>query len=234
MDTSTIRGVSLVLFAYFLGSVPFGIVVAHLFDRTVDLRAVGSGNIGATNVSRAVGKAGGILTLALDAGKGALAMLLVSLFLDSRLDLWLALAGGAAFLGHIFPVYLGFRGGKGVATAFGIVVFLSPVAAFLLAVLFAGVVYLTRYVSFGSLCAAVALPPVMALLATSRDSVILSLGICFLVIFTHRENIRRLLAGEERKFGTSKGSPPGLPEKEAGDDEKVGSREGPGASHPGS
>lgn len=196
-----LRGASLVLFSYFLGSVPFGILVAHLFDRGVDLRKVGSGNIGATNVSRAVGRAGGILTLLLDAGKGVLPMVLAYGILDSRIDLWLALTGGAAILGHIFPVYLGFRGGKGVATALGIVAFLSPVTAFLLLVLFAAVVFLTRYVSLASLCAAVALPPVMALLATSRHFVILSLGICFLVIYTHRENIRRLLAGEERKIG---------------------------------
>lgn len=196
-----VRGASLVLFAYFLGSIPFGVVVVHLFHGGVDLRKVGSGNIGATNVSRAVGKAGGILTLLLDAGKGIFPMVLAYAFLDSRMDLWLALTGGAAFLGHLFPVYLGFQGGKGVATALGIVAFLSPVTAFLLLVLFAAVVYSTRYVSFGSLCAAVALPPVMALLGSSRHHVILSLGICFLVIFTHRENIRRLLAGEERKFG---------------------------------
>ncbi len=204
MDPVLVRGASLVLFAYFLGSVPFGILVAHLFDRGVNLRKVGSGNIGATNVSRAVGKGGGILTLLLDAGKGAFAMVLAYNFMDSRVDLWLALTGGAAILGHIFPVYLGFRGGKGVATALGIVAFLSPVSAFLLAVLFAAVVYFTRYVSLASLCAAVALPPLMALLASSRDYVTLSLVICFLVIFTHRENIRRLLSGEERKFGAPK------------------------------
>lgn len=204
MDTSIVRGASLVLFAYFLGSVPFGILVAHLFDRSVDLRKVGSGNIGATNVSRAVGKAGGILTLLLDAGKGIFAMVLAYVFLDSRVDLWLALTGGAAILGHVFPVYLRFTGGKGVATALGVVAFLSPVTAFLLGVLFASVVYFSRYISLGSLCAAVALPPVMALLATSRHYVTLSLGICFLVIYTHRENIRHLLAGEERKFGTPK------------------------------
>lgn len=204
MDTSIVRGASLVLFAYFLGSVPFGILVAHLFDRGVDLRKVGSGNIGATNVSRAVGKAGGILTLLLDAGKGIFAMVLAHTFLDSRVDLWQALTGGAAILGHIFPVYLGFKGGKGVATTLGVVAFLSPVTAFLLGVLFAAVVYFSRYISLGSLCAAVALPPVMALLATSRHYVTLSLGICFLVIYTHRENIRLLLAGEERKFGAPK------------------------------
>lgn len=201
MDLSGLRGASIVLFSYFLGSVPFGLLVAHLFDRSVDVRRVGSGNIGATNVARAVGKAGGALTLLLDSGKAVLAMGLAYMLVPDRVDLWLALAGGAVFLGHVFPVYLGFRGGKGVATALGVVVFLSPVTAFVLLVLFAAVVYFTRYVSLGSLCAALALPPMMALLATSRHFVTLSLLLSFLVIFTHRENIRLLLAGRERKLG---------------------------------
>jgi acyl phosphate:glycerol-3-phosphate acyltransferase len=201
MDLSGLRGASIVLFSYFLGSVPFGLLVAHLFDRGVDVRRVGSGNIGATNVARAVGKAGGALTLLLDSGKAVLAMGLAYMLVPDRVDLWLALAGGAVFLGHVFPVYLGFRGGKGVATALGVVVFLSPVTAFVLVVLFAAVVYFTRYVSLGSLCAALALPPMMALLATSRHFVTLSLLLSFLVIFTHRENIRLLLAGRERKLG---------------------------------
>lgn len=201
MDLSWLRGASIVLFSYFLGSVPFGILIAHLFDRTVDLRAVGSGNIGATNVARAAGKAAGVLTLLLDSGKAVFAMGLAYMLVRDRVDLWLALAGGAVFLGHVFPVYLGFRGGKGVATALGVVAFLSPVTAFVLVVLFAAVVYFTRYVSLGSLCAALALPPMMALLATSRHFVTLSLLLSFLVIYTHRENIRLLLAGRERKFG---------------------------------
>jgi glycerol-3-phosphate acyltransferase PlsY len=207
MDTSWVRCASLVAFAYFLGSVPFGILVARLIDRSVDLRAVGSGNIGATNVARVVGKTGGILTLLLDAGKGIFAMTLVPLFVEGRLAMWFALVGAAVLLGHVFPVYLNFRGGKGVATALGIVLFLSPVAAFLLVVLFSLVVYFTRYVSLGSLCAAAALPPIMALLATSRHYVTLSLGMTFLVFYTHRDNIRRLIAGSERKFGA--------PEREA-------------------
>lgn len=209
IDPNVARGISLVLFAYFLGSVPFGIVVTHLFDRTVNLREVGSGNVGATNVARAVGKAGGVLTLLLDAGKGIFSMKLASGLIDGPVDLWLALVGGAAFLGHVFSVYLHFKGGKGVATALGVVFFLSPVTAFVLAVVFAAVVYFTRYVSLGSLCAALLLPFLSAFLADSRHTVTLSLLMSFVVIYTHRENIKRLIAGEERKFGEPGAGGPG-------------------------
>lgn len=202
------RGLSLVLFAYFLGSVPFGILVARLFDRGIDLREVGSGNIGATNVARAAGKGAGVLTLLLDAGKGIFAMTLAQMVAQGRVDLWLALVGAAVFLGHVFSIYLHFKGGKGVATALGVVLFLSPVTAFILAVLFGIVVYFTRYVSLGSLCAAAALPVLMALLASSKHYVTLSLLMAFLLVYTHRENIRRLFSGEEPKFGTPK-TPPG-------------------------
>ncbi len=201
MDFSWIRGVSLVLFAYFLGSVPFGILVTRLFEKDVDLRTVGSGNIGATNVSRAAGKAAGILTLVLDAGKGLLPMILAYMLVGDGY-FWLSLVGGAAFLGHVFPIYLHFKGGKGVATGLGVVLALSPVTTFILIVLFSLVVYFTRYVSLGSLCAAVALPILMALLGPpSRSCVTLSLVIAFLVIYNHRENIHRLLSGQEAKFG---------------------------------
>jgi glycerol-3-phosphate acyltransferase PlsY len=201
MDGSWIRGGSLVLFAYFLGSVPFGILVARLFDRNVNLRETGSGNIGATNVARAAGKSAGILTLAMDVGKGVLPMVLAYMLLGENY-FWLSLVGGAAFLGHVFPIYLNFRGGKGVATAMGVILALSPVTTFLLVVLFALVVYFTRYVSLGSLCAAAALPILMALLGPpSRACVTLSLLIAFLVAYNHRENIHRLLSGQEHKFG---------------------------------
>jgi glycerol-3-phosphate acyltransferase PlsY len=203
MDASWVRGASFVAFSFFLGSIPFGILVARLIDPGVDLRSVGSGNIGATNVARAVGKAGGILTLLLDMGKGIFAMTLANFFVEGNVDLWLALVGGAVFLGHVFPVHMNFRGGKGVATALGIVLFLSPVTAFVLVVLFALVVSFTRYVSLGSLCAAVALPPMMALLATSRHYLTLSLVMTFLVFFSHRDNIFRLFAGQERKINVS-------------------------------
>jgi glycerol-3-phosphate acyltransferase PlsY len=209
MDASWVRGASFVAFAFFLGSIPFGILVARLIDPDVDLRSVGSGNIGATNVARAVGKAGGILTLLLDMGKGIFAMTLANFFVEGNVDLWLALVGGAVFLGHVFPVHMNFRGGKGVATALGIVLFLSPVTAFILVVLFSLVVYFTRYVSLGSLCAAVALPPMMALLATSRHYLTLSLAMTFLVFFSHRDNISRLFAGQEKKINASGQKTPG-------------------------
>lgn len=204
MDGSWVRGGALVLFAYFLGSVPFGILVTRLFNRDADLREIGSGNIGATNVTRAAGKAAGILTLLLDTGKGVLPMALTHMLVGENY-LWLSLVGGAAFLGHVFPIYLHFKGGKGVATALGVIIALSPVTTFILVVLFALVVYFTRYISLGSLCAATALPILMALLGPpSRSCVTLALLIAFLVIYNHRENIHRLLSGKERKFGAPK------------------------------
>jgi len=205
MDASWLRGTLLVLFGYLLGSVPFGILVAKAFDRDVDLRKAGSGNIGATNVARTLGRGAGILTLALDAGKGVLALALARQFLDPSAHHWFALVGGAVFLGHIFPVYLRFKGGKGVAVALGVVLFLSPETAFVIVVLFAAVLYFTRYVSLASLCAAVGLPIAMAFLGKSRHYVTLALMMSFLVIYTHRENIHRLLSGQENRFGP----PPG-------------------------
>jgi glycerol-3-phosphate acyltransferase PlsY len=205
MGANWIRGGLLVLFGYLLGSVPFGLLVARAFDRGVDLRKAGSGNIGATNVARTLGKAAGIVTLLLDAGKGIFAIALTRIVLGAQEYPWLALVGGAVFLGHVFSVYLRFKGGKGVAAALGVVLLLSPETAFVLVVLFSVVVYFTRYVSLGSLCAAVGLPVAMAFLGKSREYVTLSLLMGFLVIWTHRENIHRLLAGEESKFGAPRG-----------------------------
>jgi glycerol-3-phosphate acyltransferase PlsY len=204
MDASMLRGILLVVIAYLVGSIPFGMVVARVSGRGVDLRKSGSGNIGATNVARTLGKGAGALTLLLDAGKAVAALALTRLLMGESAHVWLALAGGAAFLGHIFPVYLRFKGGKGVATALGIVAFLSPVTVFVLLVLFAAVVYFTRYVSLGSLCAAVGLPVTMAVLEGPRSYLNLSLVIAFLLFYTHRENIHRLLAGEEPRFGLPK------------------------------
>jgi glycerol-3-phosphate acyltransferase PlsY len=187
--------------AYLLGSVPFGVLVARAFDRGIDLRKTGSGNIGATNVARTLGKGAGALTLLLDAAKGSAAVLLAAAAAPSGDALLPSLAGGAAFLGHVFPVWLRFRGGKGVATALGVVLALSPGAAGILFLLFAAAFAATRYVSLGSLVAAAGLAPAMLLLRAPAPWIALSAGIGAMVFWTHRENIRRLIAGEERRFG---------------------------------
>src|SRR3970282_2595477 len=134
------------------------------------------------NVVRPVGKTSGILALLLDGGKGILALTLAGSVRDAPAYHWLALVGGAVFLGHIFPVYLRFRGGKGVAAALGVVLFLSPETAFVLIVLFSAVLYFTRYVSLGSLCAAVGLPVAMAFLGRARHYVHLALVVSLLVL----------------------------------------------------
>jgi glycerol-3-phosphate acyltransferase PlsY len=191
----------LVVASYLLGAVPFGVLVARLFDRGVDLRKTGSGNIGATNVARTLGKGAGALTLALDAAKGAAAVLAASALASPGDAVLPAVAGGAAFLGHLFPVYLGFRGGKGVATALGIVLALSPPAAAVIFVLFAATFAATRYVSLGSLVAAAGLAPAMYFLGAPGPALALAAAIAVLVFWTHRENIGRLAAGRENRFG---------------------------------
>jgi len=203
-DASPLVGTLLVAISYLVGAVPFGLIVARMSGGGVDLRKTGSGNIGATNVARTIGKGAGALTLLLDAGKAVFALALTGLVMGSGAHGWLALSGAAAFLGHVFPVYLRFQGGKGVATALGIVAYLSPVTVIVLLALFAAVVYFTRYVSLGSLCAAVGLPVMMAVLEGPRSYLNLALLIAFVVFFTHRENIHRLLAGLEPRFEFSR------------------------------
>jgi glycerol-3-phosphate acyltransferase PlsY len=203
-DAPPLVGVLLVAVSYLVGAIPFGLVVARMSGGGVDPRKSGSGNIGATNVARTLGKGAGALTLFLDAGKAVFALFLTSLVMGPASHGWLAFSGGAAFLGHVFPVYLRFKGGKGVATALGIVAFLSPVTVVVLLALFAAVVYFTRYVSLGSLCAAVGLPVMMAVLEGPRSYLNLSLLFAFVVFFTHRENIHRLLAGQEPRFELSR------------------------------
>ncbi len=203
-DPTPVAGPLLVAVAYLVGSIPFGMVVAKAAGKGVDLRKVGSGNIGATNVARSLGKGAGAVTLLLDAGKAVFALALTDFVTGGSSSMWLALAGGAAFLGHVFPVYLRFKGGKGVATAMGVVAYLSPVTLVVLLAVFAAVVYLTRFVSLGSLCAAVGLPVMMAVLEGPRSYLNLALLIAFVVFYTHRENIHRLLAGQEPRFETAR------------------------------
>ena len=187
----------LIFAAYVIGSVPTGYLLGKL--RGVDVRTIGSGNVGATNVARAVGKSQGIITLIADAAKGYLPVFMaLQLGQDS---LTVALTAIAAFLGHLYPLFLNFRGGKGVATGFGALLALAPMATLVLVVVFALTVVATRIVSLGSLATAVAAP--LSLWLFHQPPVIVTMG-CFLgamVILRHRANIRRLLAGTEPRFG---------------------------------
>lgn len=184
--------------AYLLGSVPFGVLVAR-WSGGVDLRRVGSGNIGATNVLRAVGTAAAAATLLGDVGKGALAVGLARL--AGAGPGVVAAAGAAAVLGHLFPVFARFRGGKGVATALGVVLAAMPAVGASLLLVWAAAAAAWRYSSLAALLAAGALPP-LAWLLDGRGPMIGLAGLLTLLVFwRHRENIRRLRAGTEGKIG---------------------------------
>jgi len=202
-----------IIAAYLLGSVPFAFLIARAHGK--DLRAIGSGNIGATNLARAVGRKWGYLCFALDVLKGLAPVALAGAVLgvqDSpvHLSLWL-LVGIAAILGHVFPVYLGFKGGKGVATSFGVALGLWPyftLCALIALAVWVAVVLIWHYVSLASICAAVAFPfaLVLGILALPNwhapdlwPLLVAALAIPLLVIVRHRENLRRLAAGTETK-----------------------------------
>ena len=198
------------LLAYLLGSIPFGYVLVR-FARNEDIRKTGSGNIGATNVARSGAKGLAVATLVLDALKGYVAVALARTLVlhygnyPSGYDL-VAVAGLFAVVGHVFPLWLGFRGGKGVATALGVFFALTPVAALLLIAIFAAVVAFTRIVSLASLVAA-ACYPVLALLGDGKHRPLVDVvyvAIPLLVILKHGGNIARLRAGTEPKFGAAK------------------------------
>jgi glycerol-3-phosphate acyltransferase PlsY len=188
----------IVLIAYLIGSVPFALMLARLWG-TADLRAVGSGNVGATNVFRTSGATPGVLAALLDASKGAL-----SVFLAQRLTTpaeLSAVAGVAAILGHIYPIWLGFRGGKGVATAAGVFFVLAPVAGLCAAAVFLAVATVTRIVSLGSIAASIALPLAVYLTGSSLPVLLASLAAAALIVVRHRTNLSRLRAGLERRIG---------------------------------
>lgn len=193
-----------VLLGYLLGAIPFGVLIGK--SRGIDIRAGGSGNIGATNVMRLVGKSWGILTLVLDALKGLGAVLLAR-WAGADAPEWLGLACGcAAILGHSFPVYLKFKGGKGVATSAGVLIGVAPAAFGVGIGVFAILFALFRYVSLGSIAAAIVVPVASFLFEQAKDEpnyfttyVLVVLGV--VVIWRHRANIGRLLAGTENRIG---------------------------------
>lgn len=182
--------------AYLLGSVPFGLVMARLFGLG-DLRQIGSGNIGATNVLRTGNKPAAFLTLVLDAGKGAIAVLVARALAGEDAA---QLAGFAAFLGHCFPVFLGFKGGKGVATFLGTLLALSFPVGLAACATWALVAFITRYSSLSALVAA-CLSPVLSILLGKPELALLTVLLAVLVLIRHRENIQRLRAGTETRIG---------------------------------
>jgi glycerol-3-phosphate acyltransferase PlsY len=190
---------ALVGVAYLLGSVSFAVLLVRTATGK-DIRTEGSGNAGATNVLRAHGKALGLAVAALDIAKGAGAVLLLPLVTaDPR---YAAAAGVAAILGHVFPLFYGFRGGKGVATAVGAFLVLAPRATLVCVAIFVLVVATTRYVSLASVIAMVLLPPIAGLLFHAPRPVVIAAAVAAAVIvLKHRDNLRRLAGGEERKLG---------------------------------
>lgn len=185
---------------YLLGSVPFGLVITRALGLG-DLRAIGSGNIGATNVLRTGHKGAALATLLLDSGKGAIAVLLARWLGGDQAAL---IAGGAAFLGHLFPVWLGFRGGKGVATFLGTTLALFWPVGLIACGLWLGTAALTRISSLSALVAAIG-APVFALIFDMRGLAAVTAFMAALILIRHRANIQRLLAGTEPRIGAKKG-----------------------------
>ena len=190
--------------AYLLGSIPFGYLLVKLM-RDEDVRASGSGNIGATNVARSGGKALGIATLVLDLGKAFIAVKIAQHLAPSNYDLAVATAV-AAILGHVFPIWLGFRGGKGVASALGVFLALTWPSGIAIFIIFLIVLSLTRYVSLASIVASASLPLFALYFVPYRTPITIAgfLFIPLLLIVKHHQNIQRLLNGTENRFGSSK------------------------------
>lgn len=186
------------IFSYLLGSVPSGLIIGKLSG--LDVRKAGSGNIGATNVARLLGKKGGSLTLLADTAKGFIPVFAVQHMGFS--DPILALVGVAAFLGHLYPIFLKFKGGKGVATGFGVLLGLAPLAIVILLVVFAAVAFTTRIVSLSSMITAVAAPLILWLFYYSPPYTIMAAFMAIMIVFRHYANIQRLLNGTEPPFGT--------------------------------
>ena len=187
----------LIILGYLIGAVPFALLLTRRV-RGTDLRRVGSGNVGAANALRAASVPVGLGVMALDVGKGSAVVLLARVLGAS--DAALAATGVAAVVGHVYPVWLRFRGGKGVATACGVFALLAPGPTLLAAIAFTGVVWLTRYVSLGSMVAAVVLAAAVAIGGAPLPVVVAAVAAATLVLHRHRRNMVRLQAGSERRI----------------------------------
>jgi glycerol-3-phosphate acyltransferase PlsY len=198
-----------VIIAYLLGSIPFGyLLVKYVFTEGEDVRRIGSGATGATNVTRRAGRMAGLLTYLFDVAKGAASVLLIKQVTGDYF--WIGAAAIAVVLGHIFPVFLRFRGGKGVAAGMGAYMLIAPYAVLAAFALFAVTVYFTRYMSLGSIIGAVSLPVwTLIFYGLLRESpsphlkamIVTAIALGALIVAKHRENIGRLRRGTESKFG---------------------------------
>ena len=190
--------IPIVIVAYLIGSVPFALLLARRWG-AADLRRIGSGNLGAANVLRASGVKAGVLVAVLDITKGAVSVMLAQRFADHAAAP--AAAGLAAIVGHIYPVWLRFRGGKGVATACGVFSVLTPFAIPPALGIFVVAVWLTKYISLGSMLASVALPPIAYATGSPAPAVASAFVASAIIVFRHRSNLVRLRTGTERRIG---------------------------------
>ena len=186
-----------ILLGYLVGSVPFAYLLARL--RGVDVRVAGSVNVGAANVLRTTGAWRGVIVMALDMAKGISAVVMAHTMAGNAATL--ALSGAAAVVGHIYPVWLGFHGGKGVAVAAGVFTILTPAATAAAASIFLFIAWATRYVSLASISATFALPPMAWMFGAPDAVVFVSAATALLILFRHRSNWHRLRTGTERRMG---------------------------------
>jgi glycerol-3-phosphate acyltransferase PlsY len=187
----------LILIAYLIGSVPFALILARRLG-TADLRRIGSGNLGAANVLRTSGVRAGITVMLLDVAKGAGSVMLAQRFDAGTVT---AAAGLAAIVGHVFPLWLRFRGGKGVATACGVFSVLTPLAIGPTLAVFLSAVWISRYISVGSIVASVALPPIAYATGSPAPVLGATVAASTLILIRHRTNLARVLAGTEQRIG---------------------------------
>ena len=190
------KDILIFLLAFLIGSIPFGIIIAKA--KGVDLKKVGSGNIGATNVLRSIGKCPALLTLLGDVLKGTAAVALGRYFGSG--PVFEGLVGFCAILGHNFSLFLGFRGGKGVATSFGVLSFYSPQTALFTFIIWLTVVMTTKYSSLGALVS-FGLLPLSIMFFDHKNKIIIAVLITILIFMKHKDNIKRLISGTERKIG---------------------------------
>ena len=195
------RPLIVVIIGYLIGSIPFGYLIVR-GKGGGDVRETGSGGTGATNVSRRAGKAAGVFTLVLDALKGSFAVLVATIIVGPAVNAewWIAAAAITTIVGHIFPVWLRFRGGKGVATAVGIFFVLAPIALLCVGVIFIAIVVTTRYVSLGSIVAAVLIPVFVWFQSGVQPLLIAAIVMAALIVFAHRGNIKRLASRTESQI----------------------------------